>query len=156
MALLLAFLLGCVDGLRSLTPPALICWAAHLGWVHFAGTKLAFINQRSTLIVFTLLAIGELIADKLPNAPARTAPIGLIARISLGGACGLALATSTGTSLIFSVLLASGGALVGAFAGYFSRRWLVSKAHVPDYAVALAEDAIAILSGLLILSKVGG
>ena len=67
MAFLLAFLLGCVDGLRSLTPPALVCWAAHLGWLHFAGTRLAFIHHRSTLIVFTVLAVAELIADKLPK-----------------------------------------------------------------------------------------
>jgi len=151
MAFLLTFLLGCVDGLRSLTPPALIVWAAHLGWLHFAGTRLAFINHRSTLIVFTLLAVVELIADKLPKTPARTAPLGLIARIFLGGTSGLALATSAGISLSFSVLLASIGALVGAFVGYHSRRLVVSKAQVPDLAVAVAEDVIAIAGGLLIL-----
>ena len=155
MASLLAFLLGCVDGLRSLTPPALVCWAAHLGWLHFAGTRFAFINHRSTLIVFTVLAVAELIADKLPNTPARTAPLGLIARILLGGACGLAIATSVGMSLSFSVLLASIGALVGAFVGYHSRRLVVSKAHVPDFTVAVAEDSIAIAVGLLILCYVG-
>src|SRR5580698_4871918 len=151
MVLLLTFLLGFVDGLRSLTPPALICWAAYLGWLHFAGTRLAFINHRSMLIVFTLLAVVELIADKLPNTPARTAPLGLSARIFLGAACGLALATSAGISLSFSVLLASTGAVVGAFGGYHSRRLIVSKAHVPDLAVAVAEDGIAIAGGLLIL-----
>jgi uncharacterized membrane protein len=154
MVLLLTFLLGCVDGLRSLTPPALICWAAYFGWLHFAGTRLAFINHRATLIVFTLLAVVELIGDKLPNTPARTAPVGLSARIFLGGASGLALATSSGGSLPFSVLLASIGALVGTFAGYQSRRFVVSKAHVPDLAVALAEDMIAIAGGLLILRYV--
>jgi uncharacterized membrane protein len=152
MAFLLTFLLGCVDGLRSLTAPALVCWAAHLGWLHLAGTRLAFINHRSTLIIFTLLAIVELILDKLPNTPARTAPLGLIARICFGGASGLGLATSAGTSLSFSVLLASTGALVGAFVGYRSRRLIVTEAHVPDLVVAVAEDVIAIAGGLFILS----
>lgn len=151
MAFLLAFLLGCVDGLRSLTPPALVCWAAYLGWLHFAGTRLAFINHRSTLIVFTVLAVAELIADKLPNTPARTAPLGLIARICFGGACGLAIATVAGISLSFLVLLASIGAFVGAFVGYHTRRLIVSKVHTPDFAVAAAEDVIAISGGLLIL-----
>jgi len=154
MVLLLAFLLGCVDGLRSLTPPALICWAAYLGWLHFAGTRLAFINHRATLIVFTLLAVIELIADKLPNTPARTAPLGLSARIFLGGSCGLALATSAGISISFSVLLGCIGALVGTFAGYHSRRLVVLKAHVPDFVAAVAEDMIAIAGGLLILWSV--
>jgi uncharacterized membrane protein len=154
MVFLLNFLLGCVDGLRSLTPPALICWAAQFGWLHFAGTRLAFINHRSALIVFTLLAIVELIADKLPNTPARTTPVGLSARIFLGGACGVALATSEGISLFFSVLLGTIGALAGTFAGYHSRRFVVSKAHVPDLAVAVAEDMTAIAGGLLILWQV--
>lgn len=63
MAFLLLFVFGFVDGLRSFTAPALVCWA-DLGWLHFTGTKLAFIDHPSTLIVFTLLAIVELIADK--------------------------------------------------------------------------------------------
>jgi len=117
MAFLLAFLLGFVDGLRSMTAPAIVCWAAHLGWLHFAGTKFAFIDHRSTLIVFTLLAAIELVVDKLPNTPARTAPVGLTARIVLGGASGLALATGAGVSVPLAGVLASIGAIAGAFAG---------------------------------------
>jgi uncharacterized membrane protein len=154
MALLLSFLLGCVDGLRSLTGPAVVCWAAHFGWLHFAGTKLAFVDRPITLIVFTLLAIVELIVDKLPNTPVRTAPLGLIARIALGGACGLAIATSGSLSTLFAVVLASVGAVVGAFAGYKIRRVLVSQTSLPDLAVALVEDAVAIAGAFLIVSHV--
>ena len=153
MVLLLSFLLGGVDGLRSLTGPALVCWAAHLGWLHFAGTKLAFVDRPVTLIVFTLLAIVELVVDKLPGTPARTAPPGLIARIALGGACGLAVATSAGMSTLFAAAVASIGAVAGAFAGYRIRRAIVSQMRLPDFAVALAEDAIAIAGGFLILSR---
>ena len=49
------------------------------------------------------------------------------------------------------MLFASIGALVGAFVGYHSRRLLVSKLHAPDFAVAAAEDVIAIAGGLCIL-----
>lgn len=155
MVLLLVFLLGCVEGLRSMTPPALLCWAAYLGWVHFAGTKLAFINHRATLVIFTLLAVGELIADKLPSTPARTAPVGLITRICVGGACGFAIAIGIGTSLLFFALIASIGAVVGAFAGFHIRHFIVSKVPVPDFAVAIAEDVIAIAGGLFILGYLG-
>jgi uncharacterized membrane protein len=153
MALLLSFLIGCVDGLRSLTGPAVVCWAAHFGWLHFAGTKLAFVDRPVTLIVFTVLAIVELVLDKLPSTPARTAPVGLIARIVLGGACGLAVATSAGISTLFAAAVASVGAVVGAFAGYSTRRQIVSHTRLPDLAVALAEDAIAIAGGFLIISR---
>jgi uncharacterized membrane protein len=46
------------------------------------------------------------------------------------------------------------GAFVGAFAGYNIRHALVLRAHLPDFAVALAEDVIAIAGGLLIISRV--
>jgi uncharacterized membrane protein len=154
MAFLLAFFLGCVDGLRSMTAPAVVCWAAHLGWLHFAGTKFAFIDHRSTLIVFTLLAVVELVVDKLPNTPSRTAPVGLIARIVLGGASGLALATGVGMSASLAGVIASVGAVVGAFAGYHIRRAAVLKAHVPALVAAIAEDAIAIAGGLFIVSHI--
>jgi uncharacterized membrane protein len=154
MAFLLSFLLGFVDGLRSLTAPAIVCWAAHLGWLHFAGTKLAFIDHRFTLIVFTLLAIIELVLDKLPNTPARTAPVGLIARIVLGGASGLALAVSAGMSVPLAGVIASIGAIAGAFAGYHIRRAVVFKVQMPDLVAAIAEDAIAIAGGLFIVSHV--
>src|SRR5580698_6558164 len=154
MAFLLSFLLGFVDGLRSMTAPAIVCWAARLGWLHFAGTKFAFIDHWSTLAVFPLLAIIELVLDKLPNTPSRTAPVGLTARIVLGGASGLALATGVGISAPVAGVIASIGAIAGAFAGYHIRRAVVFKAHLPDLVVAIAEDAVAIAGGLLIVSHV--
>ena len=146
------FLLGFIDGLRSLTAPAIVCWAGYFGWLHFAGTKLAFLEHPATLIVVTLLALGELVADKLPNTPARTAPVGLIARIVLGGACGAAVAIAKGMGVPLAITVACIGAVVGAFAGYNARHTLVSRFHLPDFAVALGEDLFAILGGLLLVS----
>jgi uncharacterized membrane protein len=150
--LLPCFLLGCVTGLRSLTAPAVVCWAAHFGWLHLAGTNLAFMNHPAALILFTLLAVVELISDKLPKTPARTALPGLIARIVLGGLCGSALAASAGSGLLIAAVVGIVGALFGTFAGYNIRHALVVRAHLPDFAVALVEDAIAIGGGFLIVS----
>jgi len=107
-----------------------------------------------TLIVFTLLALVELIADKLPQTPARTAPLGLIARIVLGCLGGVALATSTGGNLLGAGIVGITGALVGTFAGYRIRRDLVLRAHLTDFAVAIAEDMIAVAGSLLIVSHI--
>jgi uncharacterized membrane protein len=152
--LLLCFLLGCLTGLRSLTPSAVVCWAAHLGWLHFAGTKLAFLGRPATLVVLTLLAVIELIADKLPQTPARTAPLGLIARIVFGGLGAVALATSTGGNLLGAAIVGVAGALVGTFAGYRIRRDLVLRAHLADFAVALVEDVVAVAGSWLIVSHI--
>jgi uncharacterized membrane protein len=152
--LVFCFLLGCLTGLRSLTAPAAVCWAAHLGWLNLASNKLAFMDRPVTLTLLTLLAVAELIADKLPKTPARTAPPGLIARIVLGCLCGAALATNAGGNLLVPAIVSVGGALIGTFVGYKTRRALVLRAHIPDFTVAIAEDVIAVAGSLLIVSHV--
>jgi uncharacterized membrane protein len=148
----LCFLLGFVTGLRSLTAPAVVCWAAHLGWLHLAGSKLAFMGHPGTVAFFTLLAVVELIADKLPKTPARTAPPGLIARIVFSGLCSAALAISAGGSLIIAAIVGVIGARFGTFSGYNIRHALVVRGHLPDLPVALIEDVIAIAGSFLIVS----
>ncbi len=44
-ALLLAFGIGVVTGLRSMTAPAVVVWAAHLGWMNLSGSPLAFLGS---------------------------------------------------------------------------------------------------------------
>jgi len=150
---LLGFLLGCIGGLRSLTAPAVVCWAAHLGWLRFDGTRLAFLDRPVVLIAVTMLAIGELIADKLPKTPSRTAPLGLTARIVLGGASAAALAVSTRTGVPLAAAAGAIGGIAGAFGGYNVRHFLVSRKGLPDFAVAIAEDLVAIIGGLVIASR---
>jgi len=154
MILLLGFLLGCICGLRSLTAPAVVCWAAHFGWLRFDGTPLAFLDRPVMLIAVTVLAIGELIGDKLPKTPSRTAPLGLTARVVLGGASAAALAVSARSGVPLAALAGAIGGVAGAFGGYNVRHFLVAKKHLPDFVVALAEDAVAIVGGLLVVSRV--
>lgn len=105
--------------------------------------------------IFTVLAILELVNDKNPKTPSRTAPSGLIPRILLGASCGAALVVSSGgAGAVVGGLMGIVGALVGTYAGYHVRHALVTKANLPDFAVALVEDAIAIAGGLLIVAHV--
>lgn len=151
---LFCFFIGCVAGLRSLTAPAAVCWGAHLGWLHLAGTSLGFIDHLPVLGLFTLLALAELVVDKLPKTPARTAPTGLIARVITGAFCGAALAVATGGGFIGGSIIGFIGALVGTFGGYHIRHALVTQAQLPDIAVALAEDLVAICGAFYIVSHV--
>jgi uncharacterized membrane protein len=148
--LLLCLVLGVVAGLRALTPLAAICWGAYLGWLHFAGTSLGFINHTVTVVIFTVLAIGEIFNDKLPKTPARTAIPSLITRI-LSGAC--SAAASAGSGLIGPIIAGVVGAVIGTYGGYNIRHALVAKANLPDFAVAFVEDVIAIVGALLVVSR---
>jgi uncharacterized membrane protein len=152
-ALLLAFCIGLVSGLRSMTAPAVTAWGAHGNWLNLAGTPLNFMTSTVALIVFVVLAIGELIADKLPKTPSRTKPAGLIGRILGGGLSGACLGVTIGLSLLPGALLGAAGGIAGAFAGYQWRTGLVRALKVPDYVMALVEDVIAIGAGLFIVSR---
>jgi uncharacterized membrane protein len=146
------FLLGCVAGLRAFTAPAVVCWGAHLGWLHFAGTSFSFMDYMATLVIFTLLALGELITDKLPKTPARTSTPQLIARLLLGGFAGAALSVGAGGTLSTGTLAGMVGAAIGTFAGYHMRHALVTQVKLPDFPVAVMEDLLAVLGGLFLAS----
>src|SRR5271170_5123529 len=98
LVLALAFLMGCVCGLRSMTGPAIVCWAAHLGRINLDGSKLAFLHHPVSLVIFTLAAVGELIADKLPFIPRRTMVGPLAVRVICGAVCGCAVTLLVGSA----------------------------------------------------------
>jgi uncharacterized membrane protein len=151
--LLFAFFIGVVAGLRSLTAPAAIAWAAHAGWIHLHGSKFAFMGSTPALGIFLVLALVELVADKLPNTPSRTAPPGLIARMVFGGLCGSCLAVAGSQPVIVGTLFGLMGGIAGAFGGYQIRTRLVKVLKAPDFVVAVAEDVVAIAAGLFVSSR---
>ncbi len=149
----LLFVLGFVNGLRTLTPVAALCWGAHLQWFSLAHTPFAFLASPISLVVFSVLAVGELIGDKLPKTPSRVSPFPLIGRIVFGAGCGAALATVAGMSLFVGVLAAGAGAVVGAYAGFLLRRALTGPGRLPDLPVALVEDVITIGGAFFVVSR---
>ncbi len=151
--LTLAFAIGIVSGMRSLTAPAVAAWAAHRGWLNLAGTRLSFMGSTAAVEIFTVLAIVELVMDKLPWTPSRTAPAGVIARFLCGALSGACVGVSTGQAPTFGAILGAAGGIAGAFAGYRWRTELVKALKVPDFVIALLEDAIAIGGGIFIVSR---
>ena len=151
--LLLAFLIGVIDGLRCMTAPAVVAWAAHLKWLELQNTPFSFMGSTAAVAIFTVLAIVELVADKLPSTPSRKDPPGLIARIVFGGFVGACLAVAGTRSMALGAVLGALGGITGAFAGYEVRTRLVKALKVRDLVIALLEDAVAIGGGLLIVSR---
>jgi uncharacterized membrane protein len=151
--LLLAFLIGVIAGLRTMTAPAVVAWAANRHWLNLDNSPLAFMGSTAAVAIFTVMALGELVIDKLPSTPNRTALPGLIGRSVLGGLSGACVAASGAQSIALGAVLGVAGAIVGAFAGYEVRTRLVRALKVPDFVIALLEDAVAIAGGLLIVSR---
>ena len=151
--LLLAAGIGLVAGLRSLTAPAVVAWAANVGWINLHNSPLAFMGSKWTAVIFTVLAVVELVADQLPSTPARTGAMGLSARIVTGALTGACLAAAGNAAVWMGGIAGIVGAIFGAFGGYHARVGLVRSLRVPDFVIAITEDAIAIGLGLLLTSR---
>jgi uncharacterized membrane protein len=153
LILCLAFAIGVIAGLRTFTAPAVICWAAHLGWINLRGSHLSFLGSIVTVVIVTLLAIFELVNDKLPKTPSRTTPGPFGARIVSGALSGAALAVAGAQVVLLGAVVGIVGAVVGTFGGYQARHQIVTQLKVNDLGVALVEDLIAIGGGLLIVTR---
>jgi uncharacterized membrane protein len=153
VTLVLCLAIGFTAGLRSLTAPAVVALAARFGWINLHNSPLAFMGSTAAAVVFTALALFEYYADQLATTPARTAPVGLCARIVTGGLSGACLAAAGGGTLWIGALAGAIGGIIGAFAGYNARTGLVRALRVPDIAVAIPEDLLAIGIGLLCVSR---
>ena len=149
---LLAFAIGIVAGLRSMTAPAVVAWSTYFGWLHLEGTPLAFLGSAGARYVLLALMLAELVADKLPFTPSRTRPGPFTGRILAGGFAGAALAMSFGQSLPVGAVAGALGAVAGTLGGYRARTGLVRALEVPDYVVALTEDVVAVGGALLIVA----
>jgi uncharacterized membrane protein len=149
---IVAFLIGMIAGLRSMTAPAAVAWAAGLGWLHLENTDLASFGSIFSRSIFTLLAILELIADKLPKTPSRKSWLGFTGRILTSALCGVMIGAA-GNALIGGILAAELGALLGTLGGYEFRTRLVRATGGKDLPIALLEDAIAIGGAFVILSR---
>jgi len=151
--LALAFGIGVIAGLRAMTAPAVVTWAAHLRWINLTGTHLSFMGSIPAVAIFTLAAVAELVNDKLPKTPARTAPPSFIARIVMGALAAATLSVGGGASWLVGAVLGAIGAVVGTLAGYHIRKAIVAGLHSPDFVIALIEDVVAIGGGLFLASR---
>jgi len=145
----LALLIGVVAGLRAMTAPAAISWAAALGWLPLEGTPLAFLGAAITPWIFTVLAMGELVTDKLPKAPSRKVPIQFGGRLIGGAVSGAAIGTAAG-SIWIGAALGVIGAVIGTLGGAAARGRLAA-AFGRDLPAALIEDAVAVGGAALIV-----
>ncbi|SDF77924.1 DUF4126 family protein [Terriglobus roseus] len=143
MNLLLVALLGGCSGLRTFTPLAVLCWFAWRNVIHFSGWR-NFTASLITVIIVTVIALGELINDKLPKTPSRLIPPQQIARMTAAGFVGLLVAQPLLLSPILAIVTGAIGAVVGTYTGWFVRSRTVAALKCPDLPIALLEDAVAI------------
>jgi uncharacterized membrane protein len=144
-----ALLIGIIAGLRTLTAPTAISWAAWSGRLALEGSWLAFLGYAWTPWIFTLLALGEFVVDQLPSTPSRTLPMPFGARIVSGAICGAAIG-SPHHAMLGGLLAGMVGAVIGTLGGHAFRLRLAAS-FKKDPPAAFVEDAIAIGGAWLIV-----
>jgi uncharacterized membrane protein len=137
-----AFLIGTASGLRALIGLAAVSWAARYGILRLDHTWLAFLGYAFTPYILTLIAIGELVNDKLPKTPSRLIPPQFVTRIVMSALCGLAIGTP-GSGMIIGLVAGIVGAVAGTFGGAKARS-LLARTFGRDLPAALIEDAVAL------------
>lgn len=147
---LIALLIGIVAGLRTMTAPAVVGWGAHFGVIPVQGTAFAFMASPVTTWIFTALALGELVGDKLPRTPSRKLPMQFGARLVSGAFCG-AVITAGHDGIMGGLLAGLVGAVIGTLGGAAGRAALAGV-FGKDLPAALTEDALAVLGGIALVA----
>jgi uncharacterized membrane protein len=151
MVYLLALLIGVVAGLRAMTAPAAIAWAAYLGWLNLSGSWLAFMGTIWAVGIFTILAVVELVTDQLPSTPSRKVPQQFGARLIMGALTGAAIGTPYG-GWIVGLIAGIIGAAIGTYGGAAVRGKLAAS-FGKDPPAAFIEDAVAIVAAYIIVAS---
>ena len=150
----LAIGIGGVAGLRPMTALAAMAWAVRRGRIQTEPSPIVvWMLSAATSKRIAQLAISELIVDKLPFTPSRLKPKPLTLRIVTGTICGAALYSTAKRSIADGAVLGGAGAIAGSVAGYQIRKRL--RRDMPDLAVALLEDAVAVGGGALVMTLAG-
>src|SRR5439155_30742 len=140
-----------VVGLRPMTALAAMAWAVRRGRIQIESSPIVvWMLSAGTSKRIAQLAISELIVDKLPFTPSRLKPKPLTLRIVTGTICEAALYSTAKRSIADGAVLGGAGAIAGSVAGYQIRKRL--RRDMPDLAVALLEDAVAIGGSALVMT----
>ena len=151
-ALLGALGLGAVAGMRSMTPPALLSRAASRGEVPgIEETPFAFLASKRAARLLTVLALGEISADKLPFAPDRTSIPSLAGRLVTGALVGAALFSADGRSGTTGGAFGALSSLATSYLSFYLRTGAQEKLGLPSPVLGLVEDAVALGIGRLSL-----
>ena len=141
--------IGIVAGLRALTPPAVVAWAAFLGWLHVDGTWASWMANPITVTLLTVLLVSELVTDQLPKTPSRRTPIQFGSRLITAAFAGAVIGAAAHYHVILAALFGVVGAVLGTLGGYEARKRLAS-AFGRDLPAAVLEDVVAVGGGFLV------
>ncbi len=147
-----AVALAAISGVRSMAAPALLARAAARGVLSGLGTTpfAALGDERAASLLQTLM-VGEMIGDKTPFIPSRTAAGPLFGRALSGALVGSALFASRGRQGLSGALLGAASAIAGVYAADRLRSATTQGLGLPDSLFGLLEDGLILVGGSRLL-----
>jgi uncharacterized membrane protein len=139
-----SILMGLVAGMRSMTPLAVVSWAARRQPPSTHTTPLSMLSSPAVTKVTLALAAAELIGDKMRSAPDRIITPGILARVATGAIAGAAVAPSRDRTL--GAILGATVAVGSAFLTLALRRRAIRNRG--QTSSGLIEDAAALGAAL--------
>ncbi len=146
--------IGVVAGMRSMMAPAILAlMLARRPELAPAASPAHWFTIRSVAIVLGIAALGELVVDKLPSTPNRTALAPFVARLVSGAITGAAIVQLGQMNLWTGAACGAIGAIVGTFGGFHARRLVGRNTGIKDAVTATFEDVLAIAIAVTVVAQ---
>jgi uncharacterized membrane protein len=133
-------LLGVLAGMRSMTPPTLVSLYLNRNQHLRTGTLTNFLGSGNSLAAFSLLATGEIVADKFPQAPNRTLGPAVVGRMGTSALSGAAIAEAHSENRSVAAALSATVTAVVTFATFRAR--IASNNYLPNPVTGVIEDTL--------------
>lgn len=140
--------LGVLAGMRTFSAPVIV---SHILSTHpskgLEKSPLNFMQSDKAALIFKILAVGELVGDKLPNTPNRTAIPGIVGRCLAGAVAGASVFKVSRNSAVAGAIIGSVAAFGSTFGCYYLRKIAGAKTGIADPIVGAIEDALVVSAG---------
>ena len=141
--------MGVLAGMRSSSAPVI---TSHILSHHHSKSleksPLRFMQSSNVATALKVMALSELVMDKLPSTPNRIKPPVLAARCLSGALAGASIFKATGNNAITGALLGGAAAFASTFGSFYLRKGTVSKTKLYDPVIGAIEDALVIGAGV--------
>ncbi len=144
--------LAVLAGMRSMSAPALLShFLSRHPTRYLKKSSLRWLQKPAVATTLKVMAAGELVGDKMPQAPDRTAPPALLGRAASGALVGATWYRARQGSALGGAVLGGLVAVASAFLTLALRKGISERTGTPSAVVGLGEDALVLCSGAALL-----
>ncbi|QQL51380.1 DUF4126 family protein [Mucilaginibacter ginkgonis] len=139
---------GALAGMRTFSAPAVTSHIlSHHHSRNIGRSGLKFMQNDKVSVALKVLALSEFVGDKMPSAPNRIQPAGLIGRVAAGMVAGASIYKAAGNKPLRGVIIGGVSALASTYASFYIRKQTVKQTRILDPVIGLIEDALVVSGG---------